>query len=110
MNKHLDIEKRVNGALESLDGIRRAEPRPFFYTRLKARLENEGKNVWENLGSFLARPAVALAGLVLVLGLNAFVLIQKDNTSSTAMGEELVQEEENILTASNSFDYENLEP
>ncbi|MDP5122142.1 MAG: hypothetical protein NWQ46_11145 [Spirosomaceae bacterium] len=36
-----NIDKKIEETLNSLDGMNRAEPRPFFYTRLKARMENE---------------------------------------------------------------------
>ena len=36
-----NIDKKIEETLNSLDGVNRAEPRPFFYTRLKVRMENE---------------------------------------------------------------------
>ena len=36
-----NINKQIEETLNSLDGVNRAEPRPFFYTRLEARMENE---------------------------------------------------------------------
>jgi hypothetical protein len=36
-----NIDKKIEETLNSLDGMNRAEPRPFFYTRLEARMENE---------------------------------------------------------------------
>jgi hypothetical protein len=107
MNKHSDIDKKVNKTLESLEGIQKAEPIPFFFTRLKARLEREEKNIWETMGAILARPIVAFACLFLIIGVNAFVLFEKDTPASYT---ETAQEDENMLTAANSFDYENLEP
>ncbi|MBC7947461.1 MAG: hypothetical protein H7Y42_06250 [Chitinophagaceae bacterium] len=114
MNRHQDIDKRVSEALESLDGIQRAEASPWFLTRVKARLEREESNVWEKTGRFLSRPVVAFAGLVLILGLNAFILLEKVPESTTSgpisFQNGQLAEEENMLTAANSFDYENLEP
>lgn len=111
MNKHHNIGKKVNNAMESLDGIQKAEPAPWFFARVRARLEREEKNVWEKMGSFLARPVVAFAGLALIIGLNAFILFEKDTTTSSEIGYTFNEpEDENMLTAANSFDYENLEP
>ena len=31
--------------MHSIDGIKRATPRPFLFTRLEARMQNE-KNIW----------------------------------------------------------------
>jgi len=112
MKEQSDIKSKIDKALESLDGLQKAEPTSFFYTRVRARLEREERNVWETTGKFLARPVVAFAGLFLILGLNAFILFEK-NTSSTLPGQYTqqngqVQEDESILTAANTFEYENL--
>ena len=114
MNKQTDIGKMVEKTLESLDGLERAEPRPFLFTRVKARLERDQRNAWETIGSFLTRPVVAIAGLCLILAMNIFILTQKE--SATSVGERSpdpqVQDSESILNmfASNNYDYENLEP
>jgi hypothetical protein len=114
MNRQTDIGKRVEKALESLDGIQKAEPQPYFFTRLKARLERDNKSVWEMIGSFLARPAIAIVGLCLILALNVFILIQKETATTTSQpyaDNMPAQEDENIFaTATNAYDYENLEP
>ena len=114
MNKQSDIGKRANKTLESLDGIQKAEPQPFFFTRLKARLERNEKNVWEMIGAFLARPAIAVAGLCLILAINVFILIGKDTSTSQSqnyVSENISsQEDDNIIAVANTYDYENLEP
>lgn len=114
MNKQSDIGRKVDKTLESLERIQKAEPMPFFYTRVRARLERYEKNVWEALGSLLSRPVVAFAGLFFILGLNAFILFKKDTEklpSNFALQNGQLPVEEYILTvASNSYDYENLEP
>ena len=108
MNKQPDIRKKVEATLESLDGIQRAEPTPYFFTRLKARLERDQKNIWEKTGMFLARPAVAIAGLFFILALNAFILFQKEETNSVSAQ---LQEDESVIAATTAgYDYENLEP
>jgi hypothetical protein len=112
MNKETHFGKRADKTLESLDGIQRAEPQPFFFTRLKARLEREDKSVWEMIGSLLARPAVAFVGLCIILTLNVFILIQKETTTApsyVSADNIQAQEDENIF-AVNTYDYENLEP
>ncbi|MEI9911324.1 MAG: hypothetical protein WDO71_17670 [Bacteroidota bacterium] len=112
MNKQSDTGKKVNDALESLGGIQRAEPAPWFLTRVKARLEREKHNIWETTGSYMARPAIAFAGLLLILCINAFILFEKDTPESSAGYAVQNSEEEMILTAvsNTSYDYENIEP
>lgn len=111
MNKRPDIEKKIDQMLNSLEGIQRAEPTPFFFTRVKARLERDQKNIWEAAGSFLARPVIAFATLCLILALNGFILFEKD-TPSVANVYTTGLEDESILAVANAntYDYENLEP
>ena len=111
MNKRPDIEKKIDQMLNSLEGIQRAEPAPFFFTRVKARLERDQKNIWEAAGSFLARPVIAFAALCLILALNGFILFEKD-TPPVANAYTTGLEDESILAVANAnaYDYENLEP
>ncbi|HET6996279.1 MAG TPA: hypothetical protein VFI06_14900 [Chitinophagaceae bacterium] len=112
MKKPVDINKKVEETLGSLDNIQRAEPQSFFFTRVNARLKRDEKSFWETTGAFLARPAVAIAGLFVILVLNVFILIQKETSTSPALVSETYQpqEDENIFAAVNTYDYENLEP
>lgn len=111
MKQRSDIEKRVEETLNSLDGIQRAEAQPWLFTRVKARLQEE-KTAWGTMSSFLARPAITIAGLCLILMLNGFLLFNEGNKKSTAarLGgqNEQVLDSESIVASSSSFDYENL--
>jgi hypothetical protein len=121
MKMKKDIEQRVQEAMDSLEGIQRAEPQPYFYTRLTARLQRDEKTIWETMGSFMARPAVAVAGLCLILVLNVALLLRQDNAGSgqtapgiadqitPGIGEQGISDNESILASSSSFDYENLD-
>jgi hypothetical protein len=113
MNKQTDIGKKVDKALESLDGIQRAEPRPFFFTRLSGRLRRDERSVWETIESFVTRPVVTIAGLFLVLAVNIAILVKKESTTSistASIENSQLQEDENIFAANTSYEYENLEP
>ena len=114
MNKHSDINKRVDEALNSLDGLHRAEPQPFFYTRLIGRLQRDVKTPWEAIGSFLARPVVVVSGLCVILVFNALLLFKQTpekaiSSIPTAPDSQLITDNEYILASSSSFDYENLD-
>ena len=39
------IHKKIDAAMRSIDNIKRASPRPYLFTRLEARMQNE-KNIW----------------------------------------------------------------
>lgn len=114
MKTRPDIDKKVDDALSSLDGIQRAEPAPFFYTRVIGRLQRK-ESVWEKTGSFIARPAVVIAGLVLILAVNISLLFSQQSSTKTStpvssITDELKTDNEYILASSSSFDYENLDP
>ena len=107
-----ETEKRIEETLNSLDGIQRAEPQPFFYTRVIGRLQRDEKNIWEKMGSFLSRPVVVIAGLVLILVVNGFMLLQQEN-NSTPNGyaiEQPATDNDYIIASSSSFEYANIDP
>ncbi|MBN8863746.1 MAG: hypothetical protein J0H92_10260 [Sphingobacteriales bacterium] len=115
MNERHDIEQRIGRALESLDGMKRAQPAPWFYTRLRARLErDEPVTVWEHIGSFLSRPAVVVAGLCVILVANVTILLKQPAAATigpnTVAQSETVVESESLIASSSSFDYENFAP
>lgn len=110
--KHMEIEE----IMDSLDGIRRASPAPFLYTRVKARLQKEGRTVWEQLGTFVARPVITVSTLVLVLIFNVVIVLNKEKSvrsshvASTYSQDNNAYDETSLLAASTSYDYVNAEP
>lgn len=67
-------DKKIEEIMESFDGIEKATPAPFFFTRLEARMQRE-KNIWEKISSFVAKPAYAFACICLVILINASVIL-----------------------------------
>jgi hypothetical protein len=111
MEQKNTIDGKIERALESFDGLQRATPQPWFYTRVKARLQREEKTVWESIGSFLSKPAVALAALTTILVVNVFILTKQNHLQETApvAGQSLQPtDSESIIASNSSFDYENL--
>jgi hypothetical protein len=112
MNRQPDNGKKVDKTLESLDGIKRAEPQPFFYTRLTGRLQREEKSWWETTGSFLAKPVMVAICLGFILVFNAFILFRQNaggDVSFAGPQADAQQDNEYIVASSSSFDYENLD-
>lgn len=95
--------------LDSLDGIQKASPGPFFFTRVHARLQKEEVGPWGRLAAFLTRPSVALATLCLIFLLNsaAFLYHKETAASGTDQTEQVVNEEYNTTLAANSYYDEN---
>ena len=111
MNKNEHIHKLVDEALGSLDGAERATPRPYLFTRLNARMQREPENSWDNVLKFISRPAIALAGLCLVITINALVVSSNYTGQTTTVAEEqYVSADEYNTSVAVLNDIENIEP
>ncbi|WP_343306677.1 hypothetical protein AAHN97_06145 [Chitinophaga niabensis] len=77
MKKKLNISHEVESTLSSLDGVQRAEPGDFFFTRLQARMQRSGAaDAWERFLAIVTRPSIAIAGVLLILAVNSFMFVQ----------------------------------
>ena len=110
MQEKENIDDRVERALNSLDGTRRAQPAPWLYNRVLARMRKEEKSAWTQVGDFLARPAIAFGGLFVVLAINIIFLAgaHKDPVVPIVAQSDTVIESESIIASNSSFEYENL--
>ena len=81
MENDKNIDRQIEDALNSIDGINKATPKPYLLTRINVRLNNPVKSNWENAAVFISRPSVMTLGLCLVLAVNVGVILL--NTSST---------------------------
>lgn len=97
--------------LNSLDGLQKADPGPFFYTRVQARLHKEEEaGFWAGLASFLARPSVALLTLLAICLLNVAAFLYQRHASSVDQGDQVLTESYNTTLAANSYYDENTDP
>lgn len=107
MKNNDHIELQVNEALNSLDDIKRAKPRPFLHTRIMASLAEE-RSIWNRMAAFVSRPAVAFAGLIIILLLNAAALFNASNSNMNGISRDVaVADEYNPSAVSSLYDYEN---
>ncbi|MCH5715664.1 hypothetical protein [Niabella hibiscisoli] len=67
----------IDEILNSLDGISRAEARPYMHTRIMARIQEEN-SFWTKTVGFLTRPAVAIACVLVVLMANAYTVLNSE--------------------------------
>lgn len=105
------LNKKIDELMQSIDSIKRASPRPFLFTRLSARLQNE-RNVWNKFSSFVAKPVVIFACICFVLVINAMVIFLS-NTSGNSLatqGSELTTADEYSQVSYNLYDFENSKP
>lgn len=95
--------------MESLSGLERQEPAPFFYTRVQARMMNQKKNVWESMAYTVTRPAFAFLSIALIVLVNSFVVLSITADQAKPDRSELAIADE--YRSTNSFyDLENVMP
>jgi hypothetical protein len=112
MNKQEDINKLIGETLDSLDGAKRAEAKPYLLTRIHARMNRATESAWERAGWFIGRPAVAFTGLCLVLLINVMVIVVNKSSGTAAVAEQSVQtqNDEFSYTVATIYDNENTQP
>jgi hypothetical protein len=105
-----DINREVDKVLDSLDGSVKASPRPFFYTRVMARLQQDERLFWNKALIFLSRPSIAIATIFLAIGINAFVFYdsRREPSQPTAEEEQVFASDYNL--ANNSIYDTSVEP
>ena len=81
------MEQEVDKTLNSLEGLQRAAPTPFLFTRVKASLENDEKSRWTLALAFISRPSVAFATILITLFVNAIIFFEFKSESAQASGE-----------------------
>jgi hypothetical protein len=106
------IQQEIERTLQSLDGAKRAEANPFLFTRIKARM-NKKTNGWERTFSFISKPIIAVAVLVLIMAVNGWAIWDSgtsDNNNATADNVNVSElaNEYNVVASVNNYDYENM--
>lgn len=106
-----NINKKIEDTMHSIDGINKANPDPFFFTRLEARMEKEN-NVWVKITSFVARPMVAFACICLVIMINALVILSSSISNKTVAKQntEYATVDEYAQMSTTLYDFENTKP
>ena len=111
MTRKLRIEKEIEAAMSSLDHLTPAEPLPFFYTRLSARMTKEEKNVWGRLSRTVTRPAIAGLSVTFILVINIFVILHHLSGMASSMPDQAeiaVADEYNRTTT--LYNIDNVQP
>lgn len=109
MDQHL--KRKIEETMQSLDGIEKAAPRPFFFTRLEARMQND-KSIWEIISSFAAKPAIVFASICLIVVINAAVILSSSTfagSSDQQNTEQATADEYNSVSAP-MYEYVNATP
>ncbi len=103
-----NFNNRIEEILNSLDGIKRAEARPFMHTRVMAKLQIEDKSIWSALAGFIAQPVVAISCFIIVIVGNYIIVNKSDDeskvttsTSAANSATDLLQPDNFILAVNN---------
>ena len=112
MNRNENINKLIDEALSSVDDIKRAKGKPFLLTRIYARMNKGAESVWEKAGWFIGRPAVAFAGLCMIILINVMVVMFNGSANSDTVTEQIAQTpgDEFSYTVATIYDNENPQP
>ncbi|WP_119079427.1 hypothetical protein [Chitinophaga alhagiae] len=114
MKQRRDIQQETEQAMRSLDGVQRAEPAPYFYTRLMARMQRaRPADAWERLIALITRPSVAITAVVLILAANSFMFVSQMRHSSELVEITALQQafaDEYQLGITTFYEYDKTEP
>jgi anti-sigma-K factor RskA len=112
MTQKEKIQQEIEETLNSLNGLKRAEANPFLFTRIKARM-NKRTGAWDRTFSFVSKPLVVLAVLVLVMAINGWSYFGNNTPTTDPLVDETVslpefENEYKLITSTDSYDYENV--
>jgi len=109
MDQHL--KRKIDETMQSLNGIGKASPRPFFFTRLEARMQKKKSN-WEIISSFVAKPAIIFSGICFIILINVAVIFSSSfsNDSSDQQNTEQATADEYNSISAPLYDYVNATP
>lgn len=118
MTQNEKIQQEIERTLQSLDNVNRAEANPFLFTRIKARMTRQQSGVWERTFSFLNRPLIAMAVLVLIMAVNGWsffgsspsTIISPTGPGMSTANVDLpeFENEYRSIISTDSYDYENI--
>jgi len=90
MSKKQYTEQEMEAILNSFDGVEKASPTPFLYTRLMARMQESDDNIWSRILQFITKPVFAVGITLVFLLINAYILLNQ-YSSSVEQAEESTQ-------------------
>lgn len=63
--------------INSLDGIQRAEPAPFLYTRVHARLLRNESSMAFTIFRYITKPSFVMALVMLIVLVNGYIMFNR---------------------------------
>ena len=108
MKKPIDIENKINQTLNSLEGLGKAEVKPFFYSRLEARMQNElvrATTRFAILGNMKLN--VAVLSIFMVFNLVTFFSINETTEVSNDREGQIESLAQDYFSGSDDYEYLN---
>ena len=110
MTTNKNIQQQVEASLNSLDGISKASPSPYFYTRIIAKLSNSQQTIWEKFSVIITRPVVAFACMCIIVLMNIIAVYSNSNTTSVSDQNEIAATDELTQATPAFYELENIKP
>jgi len=112
--KQKNIDQLVDVAMQSLDGIERATPKPFLLINIHAGRQKQVavQNTWNRIAGFLSKPLVATAGILLILGINITIIAISKNKDRSFVYDKVNNDnrDEYSLSVTTFYEIDNPEP
>ena len=108
MEKEKNIDSKINQVLNSIESIESAEVKPFFYTRLQAKMEND---IAPSFSRFSVLPnlklSLAMLAVVLVFNLTSLVFLTNNQDTTSTATSSLDEFSEEYFSSPNVYNYLN---
>ncbi|MDX2245683.1 MAG: hypothetical protein SF052_02835 [Bacteroidia bacterium] len=107
MKNRKNLSEEVRQTMESLDTLTRATPGPFFYTRLKARMEGSQNIAMPLWYSWVLQPrwSLPVITMLVILNIGAIWWTQNHSSSQTSPKQDYLESLSKEIS-SGSSDYE----
>ncbi len=107
------MEFNLDKILDSVDNLTPASPSPYFYGGILKKMNRPPGNIWEQWSALISKPALLVAGCVLILVLNLAIVFFSGKQQQSPEQAEVSLDEYEQLISSNSprfLDFENSTP
>ncbi len=84
------FEEEIEKTMRALAGIEAAEPKPFFYTRLKARMEKAQEAMPPQI-RWVMKPAYLFSTLAIIIVLNVVSAVNYSKSSTQDSNEQNIE-------------------
>lgn len=110
MNTLKNLQDKIDASLNSLDGVQRATPSPFFYTRVIGKLMNQQQSFWEKFSAVITRPVVAFSCMSVIVLMNVIAVYTNSDAATMTENDVVASDELTTQVTPGFYDLENSKP